>query len=87
MIKYVGYMLSDWKAKCSGACGVFVESAMFAVDSLEFPVVVFAMFSACIASGEKPGNESQQHTDNLLLTTLKMSEHESDLSVEWLVIF
>lgn len=60
---------------------------MFAVDSLEFPTVVFAMFNACVASGEKPGNESQQHTDNLLLTALKMSEHESDLSTEWLIIF
>lgn len=59
---------------------------MFAVDSLELPAVVFAMFNACVASGEKPGNESQQHTDNLLLTTLKMSEHESDLSAEWLII-
>lgn len=70
-----------------GACSVFAASAMFADDSLEFPTVVFAVFNACVASGEKSGNESQQHTDNLLLTLLQMSEHESDPSAEWLIIF
>lgn len=87
MIKYVGYVLSDWKAKCSGACGAFAVFAVFAVDSLEFPTVVFAMFNACVASGEKPANESQQQPANLLLRSLKMSEHEADLPAEWLIIF
>lgn len=73
--------------RVEGACSVFAVPAVFAVDGLEFPAVVSAMLNARVASGEKPGNQSQQHTDNLLLTTLKMSEHESDLSAEWLIIF
>lgn len=36
-------------------------STMFAVDTPGFPRVVFAMFNACVTSGEKAGNESQQH--------------------------
>lgn len=87
MIRCVGYILSDRKAKCSRVCSVFAVSAVFAFDSLRFPTVVFAMLNACVASSEKPGNESQQHTDDLLLATLKMSEHESDLPAQWLIIF
>lgn len=55
MVKYVGSVLSGWKAKCSGACSVFAVCAMFVVCSLEFLTVVFAMLNVCVASGDKPG--------------------------------
>lgn len=82
---------------------MLLQCLLLAVDSLEFPTVVFVVFNACVTSGEKSGNESQQHTRSLLEITLKMLEHnrisllnvllfsagssESDKPLNWFFFF
>lgn len=41
---------------------MLLQCLLLAVDTLEFPAVVFAVFNACVTSGEKSGSENQQHT-------------------------
>lgn len=54
---------------------MLLQCLLLAVDTLEFPTVVFAVFNACVTSGEKSGSESQQHTHSLLEIPLKMLEY------------
>lgn len=56
-------------------------SAVFAVDSLDFGTIAFAMLNAKVASGEKPGNERQG------VTTLGVSEHVNRISLRYGSLF